>query len=105
MSSKLTQYILREEERKALAYINRKLAIGSSSSGGTYPMVDTFTALPDSTTVEGKVYLVLNSIGTKYWTNLLGGSDYYAKGFYYSTGPAWEYLADIPYQATQAQVN
>lgn len=68
-----------------------------------FTVVANYSALPDPTTVSGKFYWVSNSQGTKWLPGALGGT-YYDSGVYYSNGTTWEYT-DIPYNATQAEVN
>ncbi len=65
--------------------------------------VTNYTALPNPTTVSGLYYWVSNTQGTSWLPGSLGGT-FYNKGMYYSNGTTWEYI-DIPYQATQAEVN
>ena len=62
-----------------------------------------YAALPDPTTVPGQFYWCENSQGTKWLPGSLGGT-YYSKGMYYSNGTSWSFL-DVPYQATQSEVN
>lgn len=62
-----------------------------------------YSALPDPTTVPGQYYWCENSQGLKWLPGSLGGT-YYSKGMYYSNGTSWSFL-DVPYQATQAEVN
>jgi hypothetical protein len=66
-------------------------------------VVSNYSALPAANTVSGDFYWVSNSQGTKWLPGSLGGT-YYTNGLYYSNGTTWEYI-DVPYQATQAEVN
>jgi hypothetical protein len=66
--------------------------------------VANYSALPDPTTVAGQSFEVLASQGTKWLPGSLGGT-YYPRGYYYSDGTATWVYTDVPYQATQAQVN
>lgn len=66
-------------------------------------VVENYSSLPDPTTVIGEFYWVSNSQGTKWLPGSLGGT-YYNNGMYYSNGGNWEFL-NVPYQATQAEVN
>ena len=78
----------------------------SGSGGGgaaTFIEVANYTALPAAGTAPGQTYIVLASQGTPYIGGLWGGT-YYGKGYYYDTGSAYIYT-EVPYQATQAQVD
>ncbi len=68
-----------------------------------FTVVANYSALPDPTTVSGKFYWVSASQGTKWLPGSLGGT-FYDSGVYYSNGTTWEYT-DIPYNATQTEVN
>jgi len=74
---------------------------------GTYQdpitVVANYSALPAVGTVTGKFYWCSASQGTKWLPGSLGGT-YYSAGMYYSNGVSWEFL-DVPYNATQAEVN
>lgn len=65
--------------------------------------VNTYTDLPDPTTVTNTTYGVLTSTGVPYISVLLGGN-YRAKGFYRSNGTDWIYLGEFPIQATNSEV-
>ena len=74
---------------------------------GTYQdpitVVANYSALPAVGTVTGQFYWCSASQGTKWLPGALGGT-YYSAGMYYSNGVTWEFL-DVPYNATQAEVN
>jgi len=73
-------------------------------SGGTsIIVVANYSALPDPTTVSGKFYWAEASQGTSWLPGSLGGT-YYNSGMYYSNGVSWTFM-NVPYQATQAEVN
>ena len=62
-----------------------------------------YAALPDPTTVNGHFYYVEESQGTSWLPGSLGGT-YYPLGLYYSNGVSW-IVTEVPYQATQAEVD
>jgi len=66
-------------------------------------VVANYSALPDPTTVSGKFYWAEASQGTSWLPGSLGGT-YYNSGMYYSNGVSWTFM-NVPYQATQAEVN
>ena len=66
-------------------------------------VVANYSALPAPNTVTGKFYWCSASQGTS-WIPGSSGGTYYSAGLYYSNGTTWEYL-NVPYQATQAEVN
>jgi hypothetical protein len=66
-------------------------------------VVANYSALPDPTTVNGQFFWAEASQGTS-WLPFAVGGTYYSAGMYYSNGVAWSFL-DVPYQATQAEVN
>ena len=74
---------------------------------GTYQdpitVVANYSALPAVGTVTGQFYWCSASQGTSWLPGSLGGT-YYSAGMYYSNGVSWEFM-DVPYQATQAEVN
>ena len=72
-------------------------------TGTTITVVANYSALPDPTTVSGKFYWCSASQGAKYLPGSIGGT-YYSAGQYYSNGTTWEFI-DVPYQATQTEVN
>lgn len=76
---------------------------GSGGGAATFIEVANYTALPAAGTAPGQTYIVLASQGTPYIGGLWGGT-YYGKGYYYDTGSAYIYT-EVPYQATQAEVN
>ena len=78
----------------------------NNNSGGdtTFTTVDTYNDLPSPTGLTDTFYVVLNSIGTEWLPGSIGGT-FYSKGFYYSNGVTWSFLGDVPYQATQNEVN
>ena len=66
-------------------------------------VVANYSALPDPTTVNGQFFWAEASQGTS-WLPFSVGGTYYSAGMYYSNGIAWSFL-DVPYQASQAEVN
>jgi len=74
---------------------------------GTYQdpitVVANYSALPAVGTVTGEFYWCSASQGTSWLPGSLGGT-YYSAGLYYSNGVSWEFM-DVPYQATQSEVN
>lgn len=80
-----------------------KNPIISTSGGAAITVVANYTALPDPTTVSGVFYWASAKQGTSWLPGAWGGT-YYSAGLYYSNGVSWEFL-DVPYQATQAEVN
>ncbi len=66
-------------------------------------VVANFSALPAVGTVTGQFFWAKASQGTKWLPGALGGT-YYSAGMYYSNGVSYEFM-DVPYQATQAEVN
>lgn len=79
-------------------------SIKLSSGGGTeITVVANYSALPDPTTVSGEFYWAEANQGTSWLPGSLGGT-YYNSGMYYSNGAAWQFM-NVPYQATQAEVN
>lgn len=60
-------------------------------------------ALPQPQPVD-TIVAVRNSQGTSWLPGPLGGT-WYPKGYYRSTGLAWEFFGDFSYQATQAAVD
>jgi len=76
---------------------------GGGGGASTFIEVANYTALPAAGTAPGQTYIVLASQGTPYIGGLWGGT-YYGKGYYYDTGSAYIYT-EVPYQATQVQVD
>lgn len=74
-----------------------------TSEADEIKVVVNYSALPDPTTVPGQFYWCETSQGTKWLPGSLGGT-YYNSGMYYSNGTSWTFL-NVPYQATQAEVN
>jgi hypothetical protein len=66
-------------------------------------VVANYSALPAASSVTGQFYWCSASQGTAWLPGSLGGT-YYSAGLYYSNGSTWEYL-DVPYQATQLEVD
>ena len=75
----------------------------SSGGGSDIIVVANYSALPDPTTVSGQFYWCSASQGTSWLPGSLGGT-YYNSGMYYSNGTTWEFI-NVPFQATQAEVN
>jgi len=73
------------------------------SSADDITVVANYSALPAPGTVTGEFYWCSASQGTAWLPGSLGGT-YYSAGLYYSNGVSWEFM-DVPYQATQAEVN
>lgn len=67
-------------------------------------VVNTYSNLPDPTTVNGKFYFVENNQGTKWLPGSLGGT-FYAKGLYYSNGVDWIYGGEFPINASQIETD
>ncbi len=74
-----------------------------NSSADDITVVANYSALPSVATVSGKFYWATASQGTKWLPGALGGT-YYSAGLYCSNGVSWEFI-DVPYNATQAEVN
>lgn len=79
------------------------IQIQSSGGGSSITVVANYSALPTASTVSGQFYWCSNSQGTSWLPGPLGGT-YYPNGMYYSNGTTWEFI-DVPYQATQAEVD
>jgi len=80
------------------------IVINTLNGGGTsITVVANYSALPDPTTVSGQFYWAESSQGTSWLPGSLGGT-YYNSGMYYSNGVSWSFV-NVPYQATQAEVN
>lgn len=67
-------------------------------------IVNTYSDLPSPSEAVNKFYITEQSQGTKWLPGTIGGT-FYSKGIYYSNGIEWVYAGDIPYQATQSNVN
>jgi hypothetical protein len=65
--------------------------------------VETYSDLPDPTTVIYQIWIVKNSEGTSWLPGSLGGT-YYPEGGYASDGTKWVYHKDS-YQASQLEVD
>lgn len=63
-----------------------------------------YSSLPPANTNTNKIYIVVNSQGTRWLPGSLGGT-YYPKGFYMSDGTNWIYTSEFPNQATQIQAD
>jgi hypothetical protein len=74
------------------------------SYGATFVRVANFSALPSAAANPDEYYHVLASQGTAWLPGPLGGT-YYSKGFYYSDGVIWTFVGEVPYQATQGNVD
>lgn len=77
--------------------------IHSEDSFDDITVVANYSALPAVATVTGRFYWTSASQGTSWLPGSLGGT-YYSAGLYYSNGVSWEFI-DVPYQATQTEVN
>jgi len=86
-----------------MAIVRNTIKLSSGGSGTEITVVANYSALPDPTTVSGEFYWVEASQGTSWLPGSLGGT-YYNSGMYYSNGTAWQFM-NVPYQATQAEVN
>jgi len=86
-----------------MAYVKNSIMLGSGGGGTTITVVANYSALPDPTTVSGQFYWAEASQGTAWLPGALGGT-YYNAGMYYSNGTNWSFV-NVPYQATQAEVN
>lgn len=78
-------------------------AVTINSSSGAITVVANYSALPAVATVTGQFFWASASQGTKWLPGAFGGT-YYSAGMYYSNGISYEFT-DVPYQATQAEVN
>lgn len=67
-------------------------------------VVNTYSNLPDPTTVSGQFFFVQNNQGTKWLPGSLEGT-FYAKGLYYSNGVSWIYGGEFPINATQIETD
>ena len=80
--------------------------VGGGGDTGSIPadqFVDTYSDLPDPTTVIYQIWIVKNSEGTSWLPGSLGGT-YYPEGGYASDGIKWVYHKDS-YQASQLEVD
>ena len=95
-------------EEKLFAFYRQfcclKKQVDESAGGFSIENVDNYSSLPSASDNPDTFYLVLNSQGTWWLPGSLGG-DFYSKGLYYSNGTSWIFAGDIPYQATQLEVN
>ena len=76
----------------------------SIEAGVIFPRVANYSLLPAASDNTDLLYIVENSQGTYWLPGSLGGT-FYVKGFYYSNGTTWLYAGEIPYNATQGDVN
>lgn len=79
---------------------------GSGGDIGTIPenqFVNSYSDLPDPTTVLYQIWICKNSEGTQWLPGSLGGT-YYSEGTYVSNGIKWIYYKSS-YQATQVEVD
>ncbi len=72
-----------------------------TSEADEIQVVANYDALPDPTTVPGQFYWCETSQGSN-WNPFTG--PFKNSGMYYSNGTSWTFL-NVPYQATQAEVN
>jgi len=77
--------------------------VHSEDSFDKITVVANYSSLPAANTVSGEFYWCSASQGTSWLPGSLGGT-YYSVGMYYSNGTNWQFL-DVPYQATQAEVD
>ncbi|MCC7514531.1 MAG: hypothetical protein IT212_07545 [Bacteroidia bacterium] len=77
--------------------------VNFSGTNNTPIEVANYSALPAPGTATGRTYIVLASQGTQWLPGSLGGT-YYGKGYYYDNGVTYTY-SEIPYNATQTEVN
>ncbi len=77
---------------------------GGNSDAFQGKIVTLYSDLPPVNIHNGEIWVVTTSTGTKYLPAWLTG-DYYPKGFYLSDGISWNYLGEVPYQASQSTVN
>lgn len=75
----------------------------NSGGGNNITVVANYSALPSPASAIGEFYWASASQGTSWLPGSLGGT-YYNSGLYYSNGVSWEFM-NVPYQATQAEVN
>jgi hypothetical protein len=81
-----------------------RITILEGSSSQTITVVNNYSALPDPTTVPNQFYYTENSQGTRWLPGSLGGTYYPGGTIYYSNGVSWV-VAEVPWQATQSDVN
>jgi hypothetical protein len=74
-----------------------------STQGHTVKVVDNYSALPDPYTAMEQVYFVSYPQGNP-WIPESEGGNFHNSGVYYSDGSSW-LSADVPHQATQAEVD
>jgi len=80
------------------------LNLVTTTTVGSFTIVNTYADLPPATGNTNKLYIVLQSTGLSWIPSWLGGS-FKPKGIYYSDGTSWVYMGEFPYQATQPEVN
>jgi len=85
-----------------MAFVKNSIMFGVGGCSNI-TVVANYSALPDPTTVSGQFYWCESSQGTSWLPGSLGGT-YYNSGMYYSNGVSWTFM-NVPYQATQAEVN
>lgn len=89
-----------------LDYINHKICCLKKeiNKGASFITVNTYNDLPLAEEHNDEFYFVLNDQGTWWVPGTIVGT-YYSKGFYYSNGIQWIFAGNIPYQASQSDVN
>jgi hypothetical protein len=86
-----------------MAKVTNSIMFTTGGGGTSITVVANYSALPDPTTVSGQFYWAEASQGTSWLPGAFGGT-YYNSGMYYSNGVSWTFM-NVPYQATQAEVN
>jgi len=85
--------------------MSTEISLGGGGGGSSSApiVVANYSALPAATSAGGTFYWCSASQGTAWLPGSLGGT-YYPSGMYYSNGTTWEFM-NVPYQATQSEVN
>ena len=84
--------------------LRRKVRCLANTPNSSIESVENYSALPAPEDSSNSFRFVLNSQGTSWLPGSLGGT-FYSRGLYYSNGTSWIFAGDIPYQATQSEVN
>lgn len=84
--------------------LKRKVRCLMNTPSSSITSVENYSSLPNAEDSIDTFIFAKNSQGTKWLPGGLGGT-FYSKGLYYSNGVEWIFGGDIPYQATQSEVN